>query len=124
MLGNFEPPGLNVAGTLTYGEAASAETGAAALKELHQKLQTYGWIMALIGIAQPVKKLEVAVDGREAQFVAGVDGQAIGQLLDKLAELASSLPQSAPAPAAPAPAAPAPGAPAPAPGPWPPGTAR
>jgi len=114
VLGNFEPPGLNVAGTLTYGDAQGAQLGAAALKELHQKLQNYGWIMALLNIAQPVKKLDVVVKDREAQFVAGVDGQAIGQLLDKLVDLAKTLPQPAPlqAPAA---------TPAPSPGPWPAG---
>jgi hypothetical protein len=90
--------------------ADGAQVGAAALKELHQKLQTYGWIMALLNIAQPVKKLDVVVKDREAQFVAGVDGQAIGQLLDKLSEL---VPQS------PTPAQPAPAPPATAPGPWP-----
>jgi hypothetical protein len=104
---------LNLAGTLTYGDAQGAQLGATALKDLHQKLQNYGWIMALLNIAQPVKKLDVVVKDREAQFVAGVDGQAIGQLLDKLADLAKTLPQ----PAAPPPAA----TPAPSPGPWPAG---
>jgi hypothetical protein len=114
-LGNFEPPGLNLAGTLTYGDAKGAELGAAALKDLHQKLQNYGWIMALLNIAQPVKKLDVAVKDREAQFVAGVDGQAVGQLLDKLADLAKTMPENV-SPPPPAPAA----TPAPtAPGPWP-----
>jgi len=107
LLGNFEDPGLNVAGTMTYGDAQGAQQGAAALKELHQKLESYGWMMALVGIQQPVKKLEVAVQDREAQFVAGIDGQAIGQLLDKLTDLLAAMPQSALSPVpAPPPSAP------------------
>jgi hypothetical protein len=87
VLGNFEAPGMNFAGTLSYADDATAQQGAASLQELHRTLQNYGWVMALFGIAQPVKKLEARASGKEAQFVIGVDGQAVGQLLDKVGEM-------------------------------------
>ena len=89
MLGNFKDPGLNFAGTLSYETEEAAQKGAGALTELKTTLQTYGWLIALLGVSQPVRRLEAQPKGKEAQFVVGIDGQAIGQLLDKLASFTS-----------------------------------
>jgi hypothetical protein len=83
-VGNFAEPGLNLAGTLVYGDEAGAKQGAANVQALSQKLGTYGPILALMGIPQPVRKLEAEAKGKEAAFVVGLDAAAIGALLDKL----------------------------------------
>jgi len=83
-VGNFADPGLNLAGTLVYGDEAGAKQGAANVQALSQKLGTYGPILALMGIPQPVRKLEAEAKGKEAAFVVGLDAAAIGALLDKL----------------------------------------
>ncbi len=85
MLANFEPPGLNVAGTLTYPDEAAAQRGAAALKRVDEMAKSWGWVASLLGIAQPIQKLEAQSQGSDAQFVAGLDGKAVGQLLDQAA---------------------------------------
>ena len=83
-VGNFADPGLNLAGTLVYGDEAGATQGADNVQSLSQKLSTYAPFLALIGIPQPVRKLEAEAKGKEAAFVVGLDGAAIGALLDKL----------------------------------------
>lgn len=102
-LGNFEAPGVNLAGTLGYADPAAAQSGAEALLQLQRTLQNYSFLMAIIGIGQPIQKLEVQVRGKDAEFVVGLDGQAVSRLLDKAQELLNRLPaqQTVPASAAP-----------------------
>ncbi|HVJ21504.1 MAG TPA: hypothetical protein VM686_39105 [Polyangiaceae bacterium] len=83
VLGNFQDPGLNLAGTLSYGDAESAQRGAENVVRLRGMLEGYAPFMALLGIPQPVKKLEAKAKEEEVSFVAGVDGEAVGVLLDK-----------------------------------------
>ena len=83
-VGNFADPGLNLAGTLVYGDEAGAKVGADNVRDLSQKLSTYAPFLALMGIPQPVRKLEAEAKGKEAAFVLGLDAAAIGVLLDKL----------------------------------------
>jgi hypothetical protein len=82
VVGNFEPPGLNLAGTLTYPNAEAAERGAGNLRRAQEMLNSYGWVMAILGIAQPLRKLEVQAKDKETAFVAGVDAKAVGSLLE------------------------------------------
>jgi hypothetical protein len=81
---NFADPGINLAGTLVYGDEAAAKQGADNVQSLSQKLGTYGTLLALMGIPQPVRQLQAEAKGKEAAFVMGLDADAIGALLDKL----------------------------------------
>lgn len=83
-VGNFADPGLNLAGTLVYGDEAGAKQGADNVQSLSQTLGTYAPFLALMGIPQPVRKLEAEAKGKEVAFVVGLDAAAIGVLLDKL----------------------------------------
>lgn len=101
VLGNFEPPGINFAGTLGYDDEAQATAGAESLRTLEQTLQSYGWIMSLLGITQPIRQLQAEAKGKEAYVVIGVDGRAVGQLLDQVPALLPRRPPPAAAPATP-----------------------
>lgn len=83
LLGNFQEPGLNLAGTVSYGGPDSARAGAENLLAVRGLLEGYGPLLALFGIPQPVKKLEAQAKDDQVEFVAGVDGAAVGVLLDK-----------------------------------------
>ena len=83
LLGNFQEPGLNLAGTLSYTDEESAQRGAENLVRVRGMLEGYAPFMALLGIPQPVRKLEAQAKKEEVSFVAGVDGAAVGVLLDK-----------------------------------------
>ena len=83
-VGNFKDPGVNLAGTLVYGDAAGATRGAQNVQDLAHKLGTYGTLLSLIGMPQPVRQLQAEAKGKQAAFVFGLDGVALLQLLDKL----------------------------------------
>ncbi|HWA76520.1 MAG TPA: hypothetical protein VG937_29495 [Polyangiaceae bacterium] len=97
LLGNFEEPGLNLAGTLSYAEPEGAAHGADNLKQLHSRLATYAPFMALLGFPQPVRSLEVRAEKEQVKFVAGVDGAAVAVLLEKAESYLSTLSANAPA---------------------------
>ena len=84
VLANFQDPGVNLAGTATYPDANAARTGADTMKQLNDYLQSMGWVMALFGIAQPLRSLTTEAAGSEVRFVAQVDGVAADRLLGQL----------------------------------------
>ncbi|HEY3501016.1 MAG TPA: hypothetical protein VGK73_40260 [Polyangiaceae bacterium] len=87
VVGNFEEPGLNLAGTLSYADEAAAQRGAQNLVSMRSSLERYAPFLALLGIAQPIQKLEVRPQGTELEFVIGVDGTAVAALLEKAQDL-------------------------------------
>jgi hypothetical protein len=87
VVGNFEEPGVNLAGTLSYGDAPAAQRGAQNLLATRATLDRYAPFMALIGIPQPIRKLEAQPKDKAVAFVMAVDGAAVAVLLDKAQEL-------------------------------------
>jgi hypothetical protein len=87
LVGNFEAPGLNLAGTLTYSDAAAATRGAENLVRLRSTLERYAPFLALLGFGQPLRKLEAQPKESEVAFVIAVDGAAVAALLDKAQDL-------------------------------------
>jgi hypothetical protein len=98
VVGNFAPPGVNLAGTLVYPDEAAAKTGAGKVAETRAMLDTYTPFLALMGIPQPVRKLEADAVGREGHFVAGLDAVAFSALLSRLDDLLGALPKAQPSP--------------------------
>lgn len=98
VVGNFASPGVNLAGTLVYPDEAAAATGAGKVAETRAMLDTYTPFLALLGIPQPVRKLEADAVGREGHFVAGIDGVAFAALLARLDDLLGALPRAQPSP--------------------------
>jgi hypothetical protein len=87
LVGNFEEPGLNLAGTLTYADEAAAARGAQNVAALRSMLERYATFMALLGIAQPFKKLEAQAQGADVAFVIAVDGIAVGALIERFGDM-------------------------------------
>ena len=83
-VGNFKDPGVNLAGTLVYGDDAGAAQGAANVQSLAQKLGTYGTLLAIAGYPQPVRQLQAEAKGKQAAFVVGLDAASLITLMDKL----------------------------------------
>lgn len=96
VVGNFAPPGVNLAGTLVYPDEATAKTGAGKVAETRAMLDTYTPFLALLGIPQPVRKLDADAVGREGHFVAGIDAVAFSALLTRLDDLLGALPKAPP----------------------------
>jgi hypothetical protein len=98
VVGNFAPPGVNLAGTLVYPDEESAKVGAGKVAETRAMLDGYTPFLALLGIPKPVQKLEGDAIGKEGHFVAGIDALAISTLLSRLDDLLGALPKSQPPP--------------------------
>lgn len=94
VVGNFASPGVNLAGTLVYPDETAAKTGASKVAETRAMLDTYTPFLALIGIPQPVRKLEADAVGKEGHFVAGIDAVAFSALLSRLDDLLGALPRA------------------------------
>jgi hypothetical protein len=80
VLGNFQPPGLNLAGALSYPDATAASSGADALRGL---AQATGWLnlLSIFGISNPLQSMQAEVKDNDVQFVMGLDGQALTRIL-------------------------------------------
>ena len=96
VVGNFAPPGVNLAGTLVYPDEEAAKVGAGKVSETRAMLDTYTPFLALLGIPQPVRKLDADAVGKEGHFVAGIDAVAVSALLARIDDLVGSLPKSPP----------------------------
>jgi hypothetical protein len=98
VVGNFAPPGVNLAGTLVYPDEETARIGAGKVAETRSMLDAYTPILALLGIPQPVRKLQAEAVGKEGHFVAGLDAVAVGSLLSRADDLIGALPKAQPRP--------------------------
>jgi hypothetical protein len=83
MVGNFQPPGVNVAGTLSYADAPSAAAGANALRGLAQMSAIVG-VLAIFGLSAPLQNLQVENHDRDTTFVTASDAESLARLLAQL----------------------------------------
>ena len=79
-VGNFTPPGINIAGTITHASHDAARATAAALLQAGGSLNIYG---RLFGLGQPLRKLETQAVGENTEVVLAVDGGAVRVMMEK-----------------------------------------
>ncbi len=79
-VGNFDAPGVNLAGTITHADHEAARHSAEALLQAGGSLNVYG---RLLGLGQPLRKLETQAVGSDTQVVLAVDGAAIQLLMQR-----------------------------------------
>lgn len=79
-VGNFEAPGINLAGTISHADHESARGSAASLLQVGGSVNIYG---RLLGLGQPIRKLETQAVGNDTQVVLAVDGAAVIVLMKR-----------------------------------------
>jgi len=79
-VGNFTPPGVNLAGTIQHADPTAAHHSATALLEVGGSVNVYA---QLLGLGQPIRKLETQAVGNDAQLVLAVDAAAIKVLMKR-----------------------------------------
>ncbi|HTM46158.1 MAG TPA: hypothetical protein VL137_14460 [Polyangiaceae bacterium] len=82
--GNFEAPGMNLGGRLTYQDANTAQQGAQAIIALRQRIQSYSFLTALMGIGDPIQQLTVTPANNVVDFQLALQGGVVTQLLNQL----------------------------------------
>jgi hypothetical protein len=83
VLGNFQPPGINFAGTLTYPDGASAAASEAQMKQVAQMAGLLNFL-GMFGVSSPIKQMDTRVASTDLQFMVALDGPALGALLTQL----------------------------------------
>ena len=79
-VGNFDPPGINLAGTISHSDHEAARASANGLLQAGGSLNMYG---RLFGLGQPIQKMETQAVGNDAQLVLAVDGAAVQVLMKR-----------------------------------------
>lgn len=95
IVGNFESPGMNFAGTLTYPDAQAAQSACTAIQQVHRTISSYSFFMSLAGISNPIQRLEVQPSENDAKFVVVVEGRSIEWALNQVADRFGVAPVSA-----------------------------
>jgi hypothetical protein len=73
-VGNFDAPGINVAGTISHADHDAARGSAARLLQAGGSLNIYA---RLLGLGQPIQKLETQAVGNDTRIVLAVDRGAV-----------------------------------------------
>ena len=88
LLGKFEPPGVRVAGSLTYPDAATAKIADEQIKNLGQ-LATMANMFSFLGLGTPLQSIETKVAESDVQVMAALEGVALGRLLESVGTAAA-----------------------------------
>jgi hypothetical protein len=80
VIGNFQPPGMNFAGALTYADPQSAANGASALANL-QQLTSFVSMLSSWGMGGPVPPMKVAQSVNDVAFTLPLDESVVRILL-------------------------------------------
>ncbi|MEM9695309.1 MAG: hypothetical protein AAGA56_22390 [Myxococcota bacterium] len=84
ILGNFEPPGVNVVGSLTYPDEPQASAGAQGLEQMNQ-MASAASIFTAMGFGTSLPQLEIKPQGTNVAFATQVDLAVAGTLLGLVA---------------------------------------
>ncbi len=95
LLGDFNPPGLNVGGTLSYADPTRAEAGANNLKQLAAFVN----VASSLGAAPRVQNLNIATNGLDTTCRFSLDEEAMRRTLGSVLK-ALGVPSPAAGPAA------------------------
>jgi hypothetical protein len=81
VLGNFETPGVNLAGSLGYETPERAQQAAGEMLASRDLLKSFSFILGVMGVTQPIQRLEAQATDREVSYVATLDGAALAKIL-------------------------------------------
>ena len=89
VIGNFQPPGMNFAGTLSYADAAGATTAAQTLQQVQQVAQIASMFTS-IGWGAAIPTPEIAVQKSDVAFTVKVNDSFVSALLKHFGDVARS----------------------------------
>jgi hypothetical protein len=81
VLGNFAAPGLNLAGSMGYSTPERAQQAAGEMLASRDRFTSMGFLMGILGLGQPIQRLEATAADKEVSFVAALDGRAVSKIL-------------------------------------------
>jgi len=90
VIGNFDAPGVNLAGTLTYADEALANNAQASLVELRDNMAAIGLLTSFFGVSNPIAGLDANVVGNSVQMSVAFDARGAATLIELFAKFAGS----------------------------------
>jgi hypothetical protein len=85
VLGNYQNPGLNFAGALTYPDPATAAQASQSVQRIAQ-LASYSSLLALLGIRPPIQDMQARTEQSDVQFIVSVDAQSASGMVDAMSQ--------------------------------------
>jgi len=82
LIGNFDAPGLNIAGTMTYDTPAHAEVAAKEMAGFKDDLGKYQLILAALQLGRPLRELEARPTGKDMQITAQFDAEVVAGIYE------------------------------------------
>ncbi len=92
LLGNFQAPGINFAGTLTFQDETSAESSASAIGTINS-ISPFMSLLSTIGLGITIPPISVARQNKDVGFTTSVDENTGRTLLRKGADVMRSIVQ-------------------------------
>ena len=89
LLGNFQPPGMHIAGSATYVDAAHAAAGADGLKAVSTSTI---FTVATSALGVSVRDIAITPAGNDAQIVMTIDDASLRNIIARLPALLNSPP--------------------------------
>lgn len=87
LLGNFESPGLNVAGSLSYDTKERAELARGRIDSSVVALERATWLLTILKVPRPIRSFETNASGQTVKFAAELEGRAVAMGIGYLGEL-------------------------------------
>jgi hypothetical protein len=84
VLGNFQPPGVNYVGALTYTDAQHAQSGATSLANVRSAAAFLNLVTSLFGGSVP--NMQVAQNGNDVAFTLPLDDRLVRLLLGRVVD--------------------------------------
>lgn len=82
LIGNFQPPGMNYAGTLTFADEAGAQSSASAMESLNT-ISPFMSLLSAIGLGVTIPPIKVARKEKDVGFTVAMDEGTARTLLRK-----------------------------------------
>lgn len=86
LIGNFQPPGMNIAGTLTFADDASAQSSASSMESINS-ISPFISMLSSIGLGITIPPIKVARKEKDVGFTVAMDESTARTLIRKGGEV-------------------------------------
>ncbi len=83
VVGNFEKPGLNLSGAMTYSKPVRAKQAAEYLKKQESQLRRYSLLLRMMQLPQPIQRLQAEATDKHLQLAIELKGDSLFILLQR-----------------------------------------
>jgi hypothetical protein len=83
---------MNLAGRLSYRSPEAAAASTQSILALQQRIQSFAWLTSLLGMGNPIQRLQLTPSAQNVDFQLSVQGTVVSQLIEQLAAMVGAPP--------------------------------